>query len=237
MEAQGRCIIGLTGDVGSGKSTIRAWLAERGAATLDADAVVHDLLAGDAAIVAAVAARFGPSVRDPAGGIDRNAMAAVAFRDPTALADLERILHPAVIRTTRAWLAEASAAVAVVEAVKLVEAGMHVDCTAVWLVACDAAVRRVRLRGRGWSPDAIERRMSAAPPLRPRLAAATEVIDNSGSIEATAAQLEAAWGRLGCRAEPVPGSERAVGRSAEVEAKAEDEVVDEVEKWESRRGR
>jgi len=198
------CTIGLTGDVGSGKSTVREWLAGQGAATLDADAEVHALLARDRHVVEAVAARFGPAVR-AASGIDRKALAATVFADAAALADLEGILHPAVIASTRSWLEAAEAEMAVVEAVRLVESGAHDDFDYVWLVACDADERRRRLLERGWSAEEIGRRMSAATPLAPKLALADVIIDNSGTCRATVRQLEFAFGRARMSVERGPG--------------------------------
>jgi len=190
--------IGLTGDVGSGKSAVLAWLAGRGAATLDADAAVHALLATDPAVVAAVAARFGPAVR-AGDGVDRGALADVVFRDGSALADLEAIVHPPALAAARAWLAGVTADVAAIEAVKLVESGLHRSLDRLWLVVCDPATRRRRLEARGGSAPEAERRMAAGAPYAPRLALADEVIDNSGPWAATERQLDAAWLRLASR--------------------------------------
>lgn len=184
--------LGLTGDVGAGKSTVRAWLAARGAATCDADDVVHALLGSPGPLVEAIAAAFGDEVR-AGGGIDRAALARRVFGDPLALARLETMVHPAVQAEVARWRDGVDGGVAVVEAVRLIESGMAARCDATWLVTADAAVRRARLGGRGWSPSEIARRMSAATPLARRLAVADVVIDNSGTPSATAAQLERAW--------------------------------------------
>lgn len=184
--------IGVTGDVGAGKSTIVAWLAARGAATCDADHVVHGLLGAPGPVVAAIVAAFGPEVRGGVG-VDRPALARRVFGDAAALARLERIVHPAVIAAVAGWLAGVGGGTAVVEAVRLIESGMAARYDATWLVVTDAAVRRARLASRGWSPSEIARRMAAATPLRQRLAASNVVIDNSGSWPATEAQLERAW--------------------------------------------
>lgn len=188
-----RWTIGLIGDAGSGKSTVRAWLGDRGAATLDGDAVVHDLLARDRAVAGAIAGRFGAAVLEAGGGIDRAALAAIVFRDAEALADLERIVHPAVIAATRAWLARADGDVAVVEAIKLVESGLHRAFDQLWLVTCDARERRARLAARGWSVGEIAARLGAGAPLAPKLALANVVIDTSGPRQATERQLETSW--------------------------------------------
>lgn len=192
-------LIGLTGDVGAGKSTVRRWLEAKGVAALDADAVVHTLLGDGGEARRAVMERFGDTVVAPDGGIDRAALARVVFGDAAALADLEAILHPLVRARTRTWLASCGAEVAVVEAVKLVEGGLAAQCDAVWLVLAASHRRAERIRVRGWDDAETARRMAAATPLSPRLAMATEVIDNTGTPEATAAQLEAAWRRLELR--------------------------------------
>jgi dephospho-CoA kinase len=184
--------IGLTGDVGSGKSSVRRWLEACGAAGLDADGVVHTLLASDPVIIEAVMRRFGRAVVLD-GAVNRAALAAQVFGQPVALADLEAILHPAVIAHTRQWLAQVDGAVAVVEAVKLVEAGMDRMVGQVWLVLCDRDLRRARLAERGWPSAVIDGRMAAGTPLAPRLARADVVIDNSGSWSVTERQLAVAW--------------------------------------------
>ncbi len=188
-------MIGLTGDVGAGKTEVRRWLQGRGAAALDADLVVHRLLAEDSGVMAAVAARFGAEVA-PGGRIDRAALAGRVFQDGGALADLETMLYPSVLATVRAWVAEVTAGVAVVEAVKLVESGLDVGLGQVWLVTCARAIRRQRLVARGWSLAEAERRMAARTALAPRLARADVVVDNGGSWDATARQLAVAWRRL-----------------------------------------
>jgi dephospho-CoA kinase len=188
--------IGLTGAVGSGKSSVLSWLAERGAATLDADGVVRELLGGDDDVIDSVVARFGDGVLAAGGGIDRAALADIVFDDPEALAALEGILHPAVDRWFRQWLSRVARGVAVVEAVKLVQSGMHRGLDELWVVTCRAPVRRRRLRERGWSSDEIERRMAASPPEHEALALADVVIDNSGTLFETERQLESEWRRL-----------------------------------------
>jgi dephospho-CoA kinase len=189
-----RRVLGVTGDVGSGKSSVLAWLAAQGAEVLDADRVVHRLLAEDEAFVEAVRRRFGAGVV-AAGRVRRELLAGIVFGDPAALTDLESLLHPAVLAETRSWLAASGAAVVAVEAVKLIEGGMADLVDEVWLVTCAAPRRRERLLARGWSDAETRRRMAAGTPLAPRLARADVVIDNSGPWPATAVQLAAAWAR------------------------------------------
>ncbi|MEO8084819.1 MAG: dephospho-CoA kinase, partial [Ardenticatenales bacterium] len=189
-------LIGLTGDVGAGKSTVRGWLEAQGAAALDADAVVHALLAPGGAAVRAVIEAFGPAFRGADGGIDRRALAVRVFEDRGALTALEGLLHPMVREATDRWLAACTADVAVVEAVKLIESGMAARCDAVWLVVADGRVRAERVRMRGWDDAEVARRLQADAPFAPRLARATEVIDNTGDADATAVQLARAWRRM-----------------------------------------
>ena len=193
--------LGVTGDVGSGKSFVLRWMAEHGAAVLDADLVVRRLLEGHAPTVARVVERFGAGVRGASGAVDRAALADVVFADAAALADLERLVHPPVRAEAEAWLAAVpdGTPVAAVEAVKLVESGMHQTMDGVCLVVCDRAQRRRRLLDRGWLPEEIERRFAASAPLLPKLRVARLIIDNSGSQLATEAQLARAWRHLvGC---------------------------------------
>jgi dephospho-CoA kinase len=185
--------IGLTGSVGAGKTTVMRWLAGRGAATLDADQVVHEMLDGDVEVIGRVVRRFGAEVRRVDGGVDRTALADRVFADTGALAALEAIVHPAVHRAVQAWLSELGTGVAVVEAVKLVQSGLDAGLTHVWVVTCGATVRRSRLRERGWSAEEVTRRVAASPPLADSIARADVIIDNSGTRLATERQLAHAW--------------------------------------------
>ncbi|MFM7198682.1 MAG: dephospho-CoA kinase, partial [Chloroflexota bacterium] len=117
--------IALTGRIGSGKSSVARRLHDRGAATIDADAIVHALYRGDAALRDALRHRFGDSVLGP-GDIDRAALARIAFADPGARADLEALVHPRVHAAQARFLSEsrdAGHAIAVLEAIKVVESG------------------------------------------------------------------------------------------------------------------
>lgn len=192
-------IIGLTGSIACGKSTVVAWLRGLGAHTIDADAVTHALQQPGQPVYDEIVAAFGTDILSaPAGPIDRRRLGAVVFADPAALRRLEQIVHPAVRHRITAWLAELASthpsAVAVIDAVKLLEGGWRDRCTAVWLVVCDPQQQFERLVARrGLTPEEARARLAAQPPEGPRRAAADVVIENSGTLEATHAQVVAAF--------------------------------------------
>lgn len=186
--------IGLTGNIGCGKSAVGAMLRELGAEYIDADQLVHQLLAAGSPVVPRIVERFGPDLVTPAGGIDRRALGAIVFADPAALRDLEALLHPAVQADIRRRLAETTAAVIVVDAIKLIEGGLYRECDAVWVVTCTPAEQRRRLiELRGLTPDEAAARIAAQPPQAHKVAYAQVVIDNSGALEVTRAQVNQAW--------------------------------------------
>jgi dephospho-CoA kinase len=189
-------VLGLTGNIACGKTTIGQMLLALGAARyVDADAVVHDLYLPGQPIHAAVAAAFGKGILLPDGQIDRRALGARVFGDPAALQRLEGIVHPAVHVAVTAQLADLPAeAVAIIDAVKLLEGGMGRWCDQVWLVICDPAEERRRLiDDRGLTPAEAEARLAAQPSNDARRTQVAVIIDNSGTLAATHAQVSVAW--------------------------------------------
>lgn len=189
--------IGITGPIGCGKSTVTGWLAERGAAVIDADDVAREVTAAGTEAASAIAATFGGELLRPDGSLDRSALGRIVFADPAALARLEAIVHPAVrpVILQRMEAAAATGAPAVVvEAIKLVEGGLAALCDEVWLVTCDADEQLARLLARGATePDALSR-IGAQVGLAERLApAATRVIDTSGAVSTARQVVETAW--------------------------------------------
>jgi dephospho-CoA kinase len=188
--------IGLTGGIGCGKSAVGALLRELGAEYLDADQIVHGLLASDSPLVGQVAARFGAEVRAADGGVDRRKLAAIVFADPLALRDLEALLHPAVREVVRQRLTASTAPAVVVDAIKLIEGGLAREMDQVWVVTCPPAEQLRRLtEQRGMSEQEARARLANQPPQESRLAYADVVIDNGGSLEATREQVRRAWAR------------------------------------------
>ncbi len=190
-------LIGLTGNIATGKSTVGRMLAALGAVLIDADAVAHAVMVPGHAVYEAVVAAFGPEIVRPNGEIDRRRLGAMVFADAEALARLERLVHPAVAAQVEAEIARARAPVVVVEAVKLLESGMGRRCHAVWVTRCDEATQLERLVGlRGLTRAEALARIRAQPPQAVRVAQADVVIDTNGTLAETEAQVRAAWRRL-----------------------------------------
>ena len=190
--------VGLTGGIGSGKSTVARLFGELGAAILDADLLVREMLGPGQEAARAVIEAFGASVALESGGVDRKALAGVVFRDPGARERLEAILHPRVIVRRRELLEEIRRergrfAVVVTEAALIFEAGTEGEFDGVVLVTAPEAVRLGRLVQAGWDPDEARRRMAAQWQDERKRPLATWVIENGSDLQATRRQVEALW--------------------------------------------
>lgn len=196
-------LIGLTGNIACGKSSVVSYLQKLGAQTLDADQVTRQLQEPGQAVYQQIVEHFGPTILSaPNGPIDRKALGNIVFSDPEQLKRLEGLVHPEVRRSIHAWLSEldqqaASAqhnSVALIDAIKLLESGWKAHCNAIWVVSCRPEQQAERLiANRGMSEAEAWQRINAQPPQAEKIAQADVVIDNSGSLEATYAQIEAAW--------------------------------------------
>ena len=193
-------LIGLTGNIAAGKSVVARMLAELGADVIDADALVHDLQRKGTPTYDAIVAEFGPGILRADGEIDRRALGAIVFADPARLRVLEAILHPAVLLESQRRMSQAVTDVVVYEAIKLIEAGRHTLCDAVWVVTAPREAQITRLmRTRGLSEAEARQRIDAQPPAEEKLKYATLVIDNGGSLTATRAQVERAYAAIGLK--------------------------------------
>lgn len=191
-------LIGLTGPIGCGKSTVARWLGERpGVVIIDADRVAREVLGPGEPALDAVVARFGRELLRPDGTLDRAALGRIVFADSAALRDLERIVHPAVQPRILAAIAEATMAGApavVIEAIKLVAGGLAEACDEVWLVTCEPGVQRARLLERGASIHDAEQRIAAQAGFLERVGPrASRVVDASGDVSETRTLVEAAF--------------------------------------------
>jgi dephospho-CoA kinase len=190
-------VIGLTGNIATGKSVVARMLADWGAEAIDADRVAHAVMRPGTPAHAAIVERFGAQVLRDDGTIDRARLGNRVFSDSRALADLEEIVHPAVIRRVQRCIEETPAAVVVVEAIKLIESGMAETCDAVWVTICPPEERVRRLvEERGTSRADARQRVAAQPPQSEKVARADVVIDTDGDLASTRAQVEAAWSEL-----------------------------------------
>ena len=199
--------VGLTGGIGSGKSTVATMLARRGAVVVDADALAREVVAPGTEGYAAVVAAFGPSVIAADGSLDRAALADRVFADPAARRELEAIIHPLV--RARAQDAEARAnpdAVVVHDIPLLVEAARseRFGVVVVVDVAPEEAIRRLSAGQRGMTEQQVRQRMSAQADRTERLAAADVVIDNTGSRADLQARVDELWQELRARAATAP---------------------------------
>ncbi len=198
--------VGLTGGIGSGKSTVAALLREKGAETLDADRIVRRMLAPRGEAVEAVLEAFGEGMRGPKGGVDRRALAALVFEDPEARARLEAILHPRVVARRRALLEEIARrrgprTVVVSEAALIFEAGTQGEFDATVLVTAPLEVRLKRLAQVGWDLEEARRRMAAQWDDERKAALADFVVDNGGDLDRTRAEVDRLWRELQSRLE------------------------------------
>jgi len=190
-------VIGLTGNVATGKSTVAAMLEWAGAQVIDADSLAHAVMARGSEAHAGIVGAFGPGILAPSGEIDRRTLGEIVFRDPAALATLEGLVHPAVVAETLRILASSTHAVAVVEAIKLFEAQMNRYCQAVWVVTSPRRVQLERMvASRGLTPSQAALRIDAQPPQEDKIARADVVIDNSRSLRITWRQVLYAWNAI-----------------------------------------
>lgn len=192
-------IIGITGNIACGKTTVGHMLLELGAERyIDADAVVHRLYLAGQPIAVKVAEAFGPAVVAANGSVDRKALGAVVFYDAEAMRRLEAIVHPAVSMALMNELALVSdAGIAVIDAVKLLEGGAGAFCQSKWLVVCPEEQELERLMTRGhMSKEEALSRIHTQPSVADKLALVDEVIDNGRSLDETRRQVVAAFERF-----------------------------------------
>src|SRR5438270_9202127 len=187
-------VVGLTGGIGAGKSTVSGLLAARGAVIVDADAIAREVVEPDGPAYQGVVDRFGSEVLLPDGHLDRAALAAIVFCDADALKDLNAIVHPAVGGVIAERLAEESATdhVVVLDVPLLVESGRG-DMAGTIVVDTPPEEALRRAVARGLPEDDVRRRMANQVSRKERLAKADFVVDNSGPESALAAEVEKAW--------------------------------------------
>ena len=187
-----RFIVGLTGGVGSGKSTVADFFVAKGIALVDADAIAHELTGPGGGAMPALVAEFGPAVANAQGALDRAAMRQLAFADIGAKIRLEGILHP-LIRQISAERCQAAVSPYVILAVPLLveSGGYRQRCQQIIVVDCPESLQIERVMARsGLAVDAVKAIMAAQASRSQRLAVADDVVMNDGGLEEIAAQIE-----------------------------------------------
>jgi dephospho-CoA kinase len=195
-------LVGLTGGIGSGKSTVAALLAAHGAVILDADAFARDAVREGTDALAAVVQRFGEEVVGPDGELDRARLASVVFADRGALADLEAIIHPEVRRMIADGIQSHLDTDDVVVLVNplLIEMGTHRDCDVVVVVSASPETQVARSVARGMDEADARARLEAQLPLDERARAADVLLDNEGTVEELETEVDVLWRDLTSRA-------------------------------------
>lgn len=190
-------LIGLTGGIASGKSTVARMLAERGAVVIDADAIAREIVEPETLAHHAIVERFGSEVLAPNGAIDRPKLAAIVFRDESARIDLNAITHPQVLTeiTKRIEEQRSSDKVVVADIPLLLESGARpegFDAVLVVATGIDEQVERM-LRDRGMTEGDAHARIASQASMEAKRAAATHVIENSGTIQDLERAVEVFW--------------------------------------------
>jgi dephospho-CoA kinase len=205
--------VGLTGGIASGKSVVGEMFVALGAQLIQADRIAHSLMQPGQAVYNEVVAQFGREILDPDGTVNRARLAEAAFGSPGApesqrvsrIAELNRIVHPVVIRSQDAWLEEIGRrdphAVAIVEAALILEAGAKDHFDRLIVVICNPEQRAARFAARQKidlesARNEVVRRMAAQLPDEEKIKAANFVIDNSGSVDRTREQVRQIWEKL-----------------------------------------
>ncbi|MFZ6028121.1 MAG: dephospho-CoA kinase [Chloroflexota bacterium] len=190
----GKYVVGLTGNIATGKSVVRKMLEHLGAYGIDADALSHRAIAKDAPGYKMVVDRFGKWILAEDGQIDRNKLGRVVFADPEALAELEAIVHPLVRQAVDVLVRRSTQKVIVIEAIKLIESPLRQACDSLWVADAAPEVQVARLvQKRQMTEAAARQRIQAQAPQQEKLAAANVVIKNDGSFNDTWKQVSAAW--------------------------------------------
>jgi dephospho-CoA kinase len=202
---QGKTVIGLTGNIATGKSVVRRMLEHLGAYTIDADALAHRVIAKGAPGYQPVLDKFGKWLLDPDGQINRTRLGRLVFTDPQALAQLEDIIHPFVAQAIDLLVRRSTQPVVVIEAIKLLETDLRNKCDSIWVTEADPKVQLERLtHKRGMTPEDALQRIHAQSAQQEKIKAATVVLKNDGTIEDLWKQVDAAWKRLFPTPQPEP---------------------------------
>ena len=195
-------LVGLTGGIGSGKSTVARFLGEHGAVIVDADVFARDAVRAGSDAFEEVVGRFGDGVVGPDGELDRPKLASIVFADRAALADLEAIVHPEVRRmiADRIQAELDTDHVVVLVNPLLIEMGAHRDCDVVVVISADPETQVARTVARGMDEADVRARLAAQLPIEERARAADVLLDNEDTLEDLEAEVAVLWASLAARA-------------------------------------
>jgi dephospho-CoA kinase len=190
----GKYVIGLTGNIATGKSVVRRMLEHLGAYTIDADALSHRAIAKGAPCYQPVVSTFGKWIVGKDGEIDRRKLGGLVFNDPEAMGQLEEIIHPLVYQATEMLTKRAAQSLVVVEAIKLLEGQLRYECDSIWVASAPEEIQVERLvRKRKLTRDKALERIRSQAAQSDKIAAADVVIKNTGSYEDLWKQVSKAW--------------------------------------------
>ena len=193
----GKIVIGLTGNIATGKSAVMHLAAEKGALTIDADKVVHELLDNDTIVQEAIVEQFGSAVQLAGGRINRSALGKIVFNDAQALEKLERIVHPRVTQQVFHLIQKSTANVIMIEAIKLLEGKLWTLCQEIWVTDCSYELQLQRLKVcRGMEKADATARIKAQGSAEEKISHADVIINTDGLMRDTERQFAAAWSRL-----------------------------------------
>jgi len=193
----GKFVIGLTGNIGSGKSEVRRMLENLGAFGIDADALAHQAISSGEPAFEAVIQEFGTSILNQDGQIDRARLGKIVFSDPAALSRLEAIIHPRVRQQVDQLIRLATNSVVVIEAIKLIEAGYPAVCDSIWVVAAPEQSQVERLvKYRAMSEELARQRIAAQSPQEDKIQVADVVIKNEKTLSETRRQVTTHWQKI-----------------------------------------
>ncbi len=192
----GKFVIGLTGNIATGKSEVRGMLQQLGAAGIDADALAHQVISKDEPAYLEVVEAFGTSILNQEDQIDRARLGQIVFSDPAALARLEGMIHPQVRKAVFQLVQQAPEPVVVIEAIKLIESGYLKLCDSIWVTYASEQVQLDRLiQQRSMSETLARQRIAAQASQNEKLAVADVIIRNEGTIADLWQQVELNWKR------------------------------------------
>ena len=201
----GKYIIGLTGNIATGKSVVRRMLEHLGAYTIDADALSHRAIAKGAPGYTPVVETFGKWILDSDGQINRSKLGGLVFRDPDALIKLENIVHPLVGQAVDMLVQRASQKVVVIEAIKLIESELRSSCDSIWVTYAPEEIQIDRLvRKRNMSHDEALERIQSQGPQNEKIERANEVIRNIGSYDELWKQVTVSWKKVSSTSDTIP---------------------------------